>query len=283
MRQKLLLCTDLDRTLLPNGKHPESGKARDVFRRLALQPQLTLAYVTGRHLTLVERVIKLYQLPVPDFIIADVGTTIYSMEEGKWQRMKEWDDEIADGWEGMSHADLKSLFNDMKELRLQESNKQNIHKLSYYVSLEIDHGALITMMKSRLDKRGVRASLIWSVDEPTGIGLLDVLPVGTDKRHAIEFLMYDQDFHLGNTVFAGDSGNDFPVLVSPIHSVLVANASESVKADARKQADEAGFNNALYIARGGFQQMNGNYSAGILEGVVHYIPEVEQWLNPATS
>ena len=283
MRQKLLLCTDLDRTLLPNGKQPESGNARDVFRRLALQPQLTLAYVTGRHRTLVERVIKLYRLPVPDFVIADVGTTIYRIEEGSWQRIQQWDDEIADGWEGMSHADLKSLFNDMKELRLQESSKQNIHKLSYYVSLKIDHDALIAAMKSRLDKKGIRASLIRSVDESADIGLLDVLPAGADKRHAIEFLMYNHGFHLGNTVFAGDSGNDFPVLVSPIRSVLVANASESVKADARKQSDEAGFGYALYIAHGDFHEMNGNYSAGILEGVVHYMPEVEQWLNPATS
>ena len=31
----LLLCTDLDRTLLPNGEQPESPQARTLFARLA--------------------------------------------------------------------------------------------------------------------------------------------------------------------------------------------------------------------------------------------------------
>jgi hypothetical protein len=30
----------------------------------------------------------------------------------------------------------------------------------------------------------------------------------------------------------------------------------------------------LYLARGGLLEMNGNYSAGILEGVAHYHPEL---------
>ncbi len=36
--------------------------------------------------------------------------------------------------------------------------------------------------------------------------------------------MRQQGFDDGNTVFAGDSGNDVPVLVSAVPSVLVANA-----------------------------------------------------------
>ena len=279
MINRLFLCTDLDRTLLPNGTQPESADAREFFRRLSSQPELTLAYVTGRHRMLVERVISLYRLPVPNFVIADVGTTIYQYQANSLQRMREWDDIIAGDWAGKTHADIKAMFADLSALRLQELNKQNIHKLSFYVTLNTDHEKLVAQMHSRLDEAGIKASLIWSVDEPAGVGLLDVLPANATKRHAIEFLMQCCGFTLDNTVFAGDSGNDLPVLTSPIHSILVANASDTVRVAAAKQAFDAGLSDALYLAHGGFRQMNGNYSAGILEGVVHYIPEAETWLN----
>ena len=67
MDRRLLLCTDLDRTLLPNGPQPESPGARMRFARLAARPEVTLVYVTGRHRKLVEKVIGLYRLPLPDF------------------------------------------------------------------------------------------------------------------------------------------------------------------------------------------------------------------------
>lgn len=279
MIERMLLCTDLDRTLLPNGTQPESADARETFRLLALQPELTLAYVTGRHRAIVERVISLYRLPVPDFVIADVGSTIYKIQDDTWQRLQQWDDEVARDWAGKSHSDLKNMFRDISALRLQELSKQNIHKLSYYVTLNTNQESLVSTMKSRLNEAGIQASLIWSVDEPAAIGLLDVLPASATKRHAIEFLMQEYGFDLANTVFAGDSGNDLPVLTSPIHSVLVANASEAVRETAENEAREEGCMDALYLAQGGYRHMNGNYSAGILEGVVHYLPEVDLWLN----
>ena len=49
MPERLLLCTDLDRTLIPNGPQPESPGARDRFAALAGSPHVVLAYVTGRH------------------------------------------------------------------------------------------------------------------------------------------------------------------------------------------------------------------------------------------
>ncbi|MDH5258324.1 MAG: haloacid dehalogenase, partial [Gammaproteobacteria bacterium] len=52
--RRLLLCTDLDRTLLPNGRQPESEQARKLFGRLASRPEVTLVYVTGRDPVLVE-------------------------------------------------------------------------------------------------------------------------------------------------------------------------------------------------------------------------------------
>ncbi|MES9886123.1 MAG: haloacid dehalogenase, partial [Candidatus Sedimenticola sp. 6PFRAG1] len=63
-------------------------------------------------------------------------------------------------------------------------------------------------------------------------------------------------------------------LASTIPSVLVANAMHSVAKDALAAAREANNLDYLYLAKGGFLGMNGNYSAGILEGVAHYHPEL---------
>ena len=68
-------------------------------------------------------------------------------------------------------------------------------------------------------------------------------------------------------LFAGDSGNDLQVLASSVPSVLVGNATADVAREAVALATEAGHREALHVARGGLFGMNGNYAAGILEGV----------------
>jgi len=274
---RLLLCTDLDRTLLPNGPQPESPEARSRFRLLAQQKQVCLVYVTGRHLALVDQAIKNYSIPQPDFIIADVGSTIYQFKDKRWQLWNVWEQAISRDWGGKSHADLHQLLTGFKDLRLQEHSKQNVHKLSYYVPLYANQRELLAQIQERLQQQHIHANLIWSVDDPANIGLLDVLPASAGKGHAIEFLMRQLDFDLHETVFAGDSGNDIEVIASPIQSVLVANASDSVRAAAIRQARINRQTESVYLARGDYLDMNGNYSAGILEGVVHYIPEAEQW------
>ncbi|MFC1773341.1 HAD-IIB family hydrolase [Pseudomonadota bacterium] len=273
MTARLLLCTDLDRTLLPNGTQPESPLARKLFSRFVAQPHVSLVYVTGRHRLLVEKAIKNYELPVPDAVISDVGTRIYSVHAGDWQERHDWQAEIATDWRGMSHAELQALFGDIKVLQKQEIEKQNTYKLSYYVPLFVDQEELLVEMQQYLDSREVDASLVWSIDEPAGIGLLDVLPKHATKLHAIEFLKEHMGYSDGETVFCGDSGNDLAVLSSTLPAVLVANAAQEVRDTALAEAAAAGNREALYCALGNFANMNGNYSAGILEGVVHYHPE----------
>jgi len=273
---QLLLCTDLDRTLLPNGPQAESSGVRAKFRQLVTQRGVTLVYVTGRDRRLVEDAIGEYQLPHPEYVIADVGSTIYEIQQHDWRLWDKWEQEISPDWAGKSHDQMHSLFSSSLLLKLQEDKKQNTYKLSYYVSLEADHEALMLEMHSILVSNKIRANLIWSIDELAGTGLLDVLPASANKRHAIEFLMKQLGFDLSNTIFAGDSGNDVAVLTSPIRSVLVANASPDVRDEAQQLALNLGEMDALYCAHGGFLGMNGNYSAGILEGVAHYMPEITE-------
>ncbi|MDH5612607.1 MAG: HAD-IIB family hydrolase [Gammaproteobacteria bacterium] len=275
---RLLLCTDLDRTLLPNGTQPESEQARELFSQLVARPEVTLVYVTGRDPMLIEEAFNEYTIPRPDYVIADVGASIYQLIHTKWQHWPKWDNHISRLWGAYCHADLKLLLQPIRELELQEESKQSAYKLSYYVSLQIPHELLLQNVTRIMAENDVNANLIWSIDEQKDIGLLDILPGNAGKREAIEFLMTQLGFNYDEVVFAGDSGNDISVMSSPVQAVLVANASEEVKQAARQQAEANGCVHQLYLAKGDFHGLNGNYSSGILEGVAHYMNQVESWL-----
>ncbi len=267
----ILLCTDLDRTLIPNGDQPESEGARELFSRLSNSGAVELAYVTGRHLALILDAIEEYQLPRPDYVIADVGSTIFSAKGGNWERVEAWDNVLAADWEKYSGADIHLLLEGTAGIKLQEQEKQGWFKLSYYVAPEADKGTLLAELEGRLASEGIAANLVYSFDEEKDAGLLDVLPKAAGKLPAIRFLMDKTGHSEKEVIFAGDSGNDLDVLASPLPSVLVANASDQV----RKTLEATPYDeSALYLAKGGFCGMNGNYSAGILEGIAYYRPEI---------
>lgn len=279
MTDRLLICTDLDRTLIPNGPQSESRAARAHFRVLAGQPQVTLAYVSGRHRQLVERAICHYRLPQPDYVIGDVGTTLYRVDQQQhWDAQPGWEEGMCRDWGSHSHADLKLELAGLSPLRLQERAKQNAFKLSYYVPLHCDHHKLSMQIQQRLRALGVRSNLIWSYDEPPGVVLLDILPGGASKYHAIAALQNQLGFADSETVFCGDSVNDLEVLASNIPAVLVANAEPLAKKQALSQSAQAGNAARLYLANGSFHGMNGNYSAGMLEGIAHFYPHSAAWM-----
>ncbi|MDX1696983.1 MAG: HAD-IIB family hydrolase [Thiohalobacterales bacterium] len=279
MPKKLLICTDLDRTLIPNGPEPASPGSHAHFATLAAHRQVELAYVSGRNSELVEEAIVEHDLPVPDFVIGDVGTTIYHVgREHAWKPQERWEAIIGRDWGNRSRTDLEIMLADLPALQLQEPDRQNLFKLSYYVSLDYDQDGIEAEILRRMDHSHIRVRLIWSIDQQESTGLLDIVPHCASKFHAIEALMEQQGYGYRYTVFCGDSGNDLEVLASPLQAVLVANALPEIKEQARAMADSAGNGAQLYIARGDFMGMNGNYSAGMLEGIAHYCPYSVEWM-----
>ena len=278
---KILLCSDLDRTILPNGEAPESPGAREVLRRIARRAQIRLVYVSGRNRKLIQDAIENYRLPLPDFAIGDVGTTIYDLDKGSWNKWSAWNDEISKDWPEGGHDELAGMLSDMAQLRPQESEKQNRFKLSYYTDADADRQVLVQEIRQRLKSRGVRPSVIWSVDEQRDVGLIDVLPERANKVHAVRFLAKSQGISKNRVVYAGDSGNDLAVMVSDIQSILVRNAAEEVRCEARESVEKSGLEETLYEAKGGFLGMNGNYTAGVLEGLAHFLPVTREWIEKA--
>lgn len=279
---KILICSDLDGTLLPNKRQPQSEKTLKIFSRFVTENDVMLAYVSGRDKSLIEKAINDFSIPYPDYAIGGVGTTIYT-PSNNWRHWLDWEDEIAKDWNGKKGKDLISILSDLDMLTLQEGEKQNNYKLSFYSKSQVNRDFLRDEILVRLHEAGVKASIIWSVDEQKGRGLFDILPERATKIHAIRFLMKKIGYDTTQTLFAGDSGNDLLALTSDLNAVLVNNSSTDLKKEALSIAERKGLHTSLYIARGNFHGMNGNYCGGILEGIVHFFPEIEEKITKLIS
>ncbi len=283
MNNNILLCSDMDRTILPNGDQEESPESRSVLRLLLERPAIHLAYVSGRDKDLIQKAITEYDLPLPDYAVGDVGTTIYELTGSNWIPWKAWFKEIAKDWNGLESEDLTEFLKGFDDLKLQEPEKQNRFKLSYYADKNANGQQLVDQIQSYLSKQKLNSRVIWSVDEQRNSGLVDILPQRASKLHAVRYLIEQKGYRKSRAVFCGDSGNDLNVLTSDIRSVLVKNASEEVRREAVQRVDKNGRSETLYVAQGNFMGMNGNYSAGVLEGLAHFEPDVTPWIQAAVS
>lgn len=281
--RRLLLCTDLDRTLIPNGDAPEDPQARELFGRLCRHPAVTLAYVTGRDHQLVLDALNHYHLPQPDYALTDVGSTMFRIDSGSWQQLPAWNHHLEAYWPEGTGARIRVLVSPLSGPLLQEEAKQNRFKVSYYVPLTLEHQEIVDQIRQRLEQEEIAANLIWSVDEMANIGLLDILPDRADKRQAIKFLQQHLGYGDDELVFAGDSGNDLQVINSDIPAILVANAAPDIKQAARDWAQQHDRMDVLYVAEGNLLALNGNYSAGIIEGVCHFYPTYTPYLTNGST
>lgn len=272
---RILLCTDLDRTLIPNGSEPESPAARPLVAALAARAEITLAFVTGRRRELVEDAIEEYDLPRPRIVVGDVGSTIYELTNAEWHVWSDWQAELGRDWGPGDREAIAAVLETHDQLSLQDPSSQSRFKISYHAPAT--SGRWLEELRDALE-RGPATRVVWSRDETQNEGLLDLLPKRGGKLGAIRFLCRKLGVPADRTVFAGDSGNDLEVLTSEIPSVLVANAADEIKRRAEALAAESDRADTLYIARGGFRGMNGNYGAGILEGLAHHLPETAAWM-----
>jgi hypothetical protein len=227
---------------------------------------------------LIEQAIQEYDLPVPDYVVGDVGTTIYQVDQMDWELWTDWQQQLSRHWCLPIVDQLKSYMSGMPEFTLQEGERQNQFKVSYYVPLNADAVRLNDCLESQMARLGMRANLIWSVNAMEGVRLLDVLPSNANKLHAIRYIMQCKEVERLDTVFAGDSGNDKEVMCSEIQSVLVANAEPEMKQWALENGDDT-----LYIAKGGEWGLNGNYRSGILEGACYFWPNIRKWMQELHS
>ena len=274
-----LLCTDLDRTLLPNGDVPESAAARAALALLIERAPLELAYVSGRSLPLVLAAIDEYALPVPDVIAADVGSSVHHRDEDGWRADHGWSENVGRYWRDGRHGRIGELLDGVGGLVPQGNERQMPFKRSYVVEPGAERDELERAVLEPLEEGGIEAALLFSHDPIEGVELLDVLPAGGTKLYAVRHVRDALGIAPEATLFSGDSGNDLDVLASDVPSVLVANGDARTRAAALEAVAREGLEATLYLARGGLvldggETLNGNYASGIVEGLLHFHPDL---------
>jgi HAD superfamily hydrolase (TIGR01484 family) len=272
-----LLCTDLDRTLLPNGVQTESEHARPILWHLLRSFGLALAYVSGRDLNRVLEAITDYELPVPDYIVADVGASIYIHGNGGWQACSNWQSVLSRQWRGHDSRYISTFLSEFGALKLQESDRQTPFKCSYYYDQAHDEASLRDMILTRLRDEDMSAELIFSHDPEKNLGLLDILPGSANKREPVAYLQNLAELADHDVLFAGDSGNDVAAVLAPHPSVLVANADAHTQREVLLRNSRSTHPESTYLAKGGLEvadheALNGYYAAGIVEGLVYFRP-----------
>jgi len=262
-----MLATDLDRTLLPNGRWPADEAAIPLFNELTEGHRIYVVYVTGRNLRLAEQAIAEFGIRHPHVLIGDVGTTIRKYVDGEWATDQAWVAHVERASPRWDADAVRDAVADVEGMREQEAEHCGRFKQSYYVDHERRESVLAQVderVKGRFDE-----VIVYSYDSESGDGLLDFLPDSATKQTALEFLADEQGVEKSRVVFCGDSGNDVFPLTAGFAGVLVRNADEQLVASVR-EAMEKNPELRAYFAQGGFRGLNGYYAAGVLEGAAQY-------------
>jgi len=262
-----VLATDLDRTLLPNGRWDPDPGAVERFNAWTDRDDLVVVYVTGRNLDLTERAIAEFGVRYPNYLCGDVGTTVREYRDGAWIFDEGYVTRVTESSPRWAAANVAEALTTVNGLRVQEPEHLNPFKQSYYA----DHTRQDEILKA------VRATVegrfdevvVYSFDSKSGDGLLDLLPKTATKQTSLEYVADKLGVPRGEVVFCGDSGNDIFPLTAGFLGVLVKNADEQLVASVKQAQTE---NPALkvYFAQGGLEGMSGYYTSGVLEGARHY-------------
>lgn len=262
------IASDMDGTLLPNNGHSFDPDAYRQFRERVEDQNnpVVLACITGRHLELALEGIEEYNLPLPDYIAGDVGTTIYKRDGQKWIEVERWKEHNQKDFGSANAQEILTWFAEYSEIRSQEAEKQNTFKISFYHDLEHDAKQIQQNMEKVLQEKEVNAVVVMSIDHNKNLGLIDILPKNATKEEALRFLVQELNMTAENVLYCGDTGNDLLPMTAGFPAVLVGNATENIRAEALDLAKKRGTQESLFFAKK-------NYAEGILEAMEFFWKE----------
>jgi len=230
-----VLATDLDGTLLA-GTDAARRQVRELF---SSAPQdVKLVFVTGRALESILPLLSDPTIPMPDYIIADVGATIV---DAGLRPVDEVQGEIAARWPG-SQAVLKALAG-FPGLTRQSVPQER--RCSFLVG-EHDVTPELRAAVDALD-----CDLLLSAG-----CYLDVLPRGVGKGPALLRLAEVAGFDPATVIVAGDTLNDLSMFETGLRGIVVGAAEPALVEQVRKWPH-------VHVA-------SGEGCDGILEGLVRH-------------
>lgn len=203
----MLLATDLDGTFLAGD--PEDRLS--LYQTIAAHPEIKLAYVTGRSLEAVLPLLADPTLPMPDYIIADVGATL--VHGDSLQPIQPLQNAVDALWPGESQ-----VASAIQDFNLERQDVPQVRRCSYFCTPE---QAAAPELQAIADSLG--CDLLYS-----DARYLDFLPKGVNKGSSltalVEWLELDDD----QVLAAGDTLNDMSMLSTKFHGVCVGKSEPAL-------------------------------------------------------
>ncbi|SEJ28011.1 glucosyl-glycerol phosphate synthase [Azotobacter beijerinckii] len=206
----MLLATDLDGTFL-------AGDPQDrlsLYQTITAHPDIQLAYVTGRSLEAVLPLLADPTLPQPDYIIADVGASLYHGET--LQPIQPLQHAIDARWPGESQ--IAGALAELPDLQRQDVPQAR--RCSYFCTPERAADPALKAIAERLD-----CDLLYSAGR-----YLDFLPRGVNKGSSLLRLVEHLGLDPEQVLVAGDTLNDLSMLTCGLKGVCVGQSEESLLA-----------------------------------------------------
>lgn len=253
------LATDLDGTLIPlDGCQQHQLDLRTLSDGLQ-ETDSVLAFSTGRHFESVLQAIEQFHLPLPDWILCDVGSSIFQRtNESDFKPFEPYQRHLEQLASSMPIVELRVALQAIDGLQPQEEDKQGRFKLSYYADADLLDDRVREIL-TILERTNAPYSIVQSIDPFNGDGLIDLLPAGVSKAYALDRWCEHLGLPPDRVVFAGDSGNDLAALTSGCRAVVVGNADRSLARKVYESHRQNNWRDRLFLAAG-------TATTGVLEG-----------------
>ena len=256
-----VLATDLDHTLIPLSGDTQNQADLKVLASHLQGCSTTLVFVTGRHFELAIRAIDEFSLPLPDWIISNVGTAVHQRAPNDdYTEVQAYADHLSARVSTSDRSQLEQVLVGFSDVSLQEPEKQSPFKMSFYVA-----GHQLEHVVNRLAEQPQteRHAIVSSVDPQTGVGLLDILPSGVSKSYALQWWASQFEVAQQRIIFAGDSGNDVAALTCGFKAIVVGNAHPDVKSAVKAAHAASDWSDRLFLAEQ-------PATSGVLAGCRHF-------------
>ncbi|HLO84522.1 MAG TPA: HAD-IIB family hydrolase [Nostocaceae cyanobacterium] len=205
----LLLATDLDGTFLGGSEQQRAEFYQYVHNQ---GDRLLLVYVTGRELDWISNfLVENPQVPKPDYIIGDVGTTI--VHGATFEPISAVQDWIVKQW-GNANEQVKQLLADEPSLKLQAVNPD--YRVSYYYDPE-------ELQPSTIEKV-IDAGFDCIISHYDIYFYFDVMPKGVSKGPTLLKFLEEMDFNPDDTIACGDTLNDLSLFETGLKGIAVGNS-----------------------------------------------------------
>ncbi len=207
-----LFVSDIDGTLMGD---PEALTVlKTALDETSAEDKPLICYNSGRLLDDICRLVNDGILPKPDYIISGVGTSLYDFKQET--TLKEFTEILEEGW---NLPVVNSIMDNLHyEATRQPEHFQDDFKSSWF--FPDAKPEQIETIEEELEKAELDVHVVYS----SGLHL-DILPKWANKGNALRWLLRYLDLKPGETVVAGDSGNDSAMFrVKGVKGIVVGNA-----------------------------------------------------------